>query len=305
MRTVILASIGTLMSMGRAVAVEPLPTPDGSAGSQEMAAPLPTWLPGEWRRDWIQRGKVRANTLDVHYLQTPTYFADVRIPKDRFRAGSATSLTDLTVQQLKILAGQNGFTGLTTMAGTVATWHHEIDFQPSDGTADEGRLERTPPNRMYEHGLDASYVESWKSQRDVKGRFLVIRVEHSGRLMRALVVVGNRFVYIRNRAKDLPAAPSLDALIKSTNATRQQMAEYLDCEFSVGQVRARSGPWEIEQSTLPWREGHHLEFVEEISVNDGGSISAPGQVGEDKWTVPVNTYSPRQLQALFRGNQHR
>jgi hypothetical protein len=305
MRAVILASIGTLMLMGRAVAVESPPTPDATAAAHGAAAPPPTWLLGEWIRDWIQRGKVRTNTLDVHYLQTPSYFADVRIPKDRFRGVSATSFADLTDQQLKTLAGQSGFTGLTTMAGTVATWHHEIEFQPSDGTADEGRLERIPPNRMQEHGLDGSYVESWKSPSDGKNRFLVIRVERSGRLLRTLLVVGNRFVYIRNRARDLPMAPSLDALIKSTNATRQQMVEYLDCEFSVGRVRGRSMPWEIEQSTLPWREGHHEDFVEEISVNDGGSISTPREVGEDKWTVPVNTFSPHQLHALFRGKQQR
>jgi hypothetical protein len=296
MRTAILASVGTLMLMGRAV---------GTAAAQGVAAPLPTWLWGEWSRDWIQKGKIKTNTLDVHYLQTPTYFADVRIPKDRFRGVSAVSFAELTDQQLKMLAGQSGFTGLTAVAGSVATWQHEIDFQPSDGTADEGRLERIPPNRMQEHGLDGSYVESWKSRSDGKERFLVLRVEHSGRLLRTLVVVGNRFVYIRNRARDLPMATSLDALIKSTNATRQQMVEFLDCEFSVGRVRGRSVPWEIEQSTLPWSEGRHLKFVEEISVHGGESILAPREVGEDKWVVPVNTFSPRQLQALFREKKHR
>jgi hypothetical protein len=305
MRTVTLVAIGTLMLIGRAVAVGTLPTQDGTTEAHGAAAPLPIWLVGEWTRDWIQRGKVKTNTLDVHYLQTPSYFADVRVSKDRFRPVSATSFADLTDQQLKMLVGQSGFTGLTAMTGTVATWHHEIDFQPSDGTTDEGRLERIPPNRMREHGLDGSYVESWKSRGEGKGRFLVVRVEHSGRLLRTLVVVGNRFVYIRNRERDLQMAPSLDALIKSTNATRQQMVEYLDCEFSVGRVRGRSVPWEIEQSTLPWREGHHLDFVEQISVNDEGSISAPREVGEDKWTVPVNTIGPRQLRALFPGNQHR
>src|SRR5450631_2710690 len=46
---------------------------------------VPTWLWGEWSRDWILEGKVKSNTLDVHYLQTPLYFADIRIPKERPR----------------------------------------------------------------------------------------------------------------------------------------------------------------------------------------------------------------------------
>jgi hypothetical protein len=304
MIAVILASIGTLMLMNLAVADGTVSTQDGAdAGAHGATAQLPTWLWGEWSRDWIQTGKVKSNTLDVHYLQTPTYFADIRISKDRSETSTARSFADLTDQQLRLLAGQNGFTGRTTMAGTVATWHHDIEFQPSNGTPDKGRLQRIPPDRMHEHGLDGSYIESWKSLTDGKRRFLVIRVEHSGRLLQALVVVGNQFVYVRNRTKDLPMAPSFDALIEGTNATREQIVEYLDCEFSVGQVRGRSLSWEIEQSTLPWREGRHLDFVEQMSVNDGGAGLVPREVGEDQWTVPVNTLSPSEIKALFGGNQ--
>jgi hypothetical protein len=187
------------------------------------------------------------------------------------------------------------------MEGTVATWHEDIAFRPSDGTPDKGRLERIPPDRMYEHGLDGSYIESWRFLTNGKGRFLVIRVEHSGRLPRTLVVVGNQFVYVRNRAKDLPIAPSFDALIKTTNATRDQIVEYLDCEFSVGQVRGGSVPWEIEQSTLPWREGQRLEFIEQVSTDDGRPVLVPREVSEDQWTVPVNTLRPREIKALFGG----
>lgn len=287
MRAVILATAGMLASMSLAVA--------------ESATQPPTWLWGEWSREWILKGAAKSSTLDVHYLQTPTYFADMRTPKVRSGISAAQSFADLTDQQLRLLASQNGFTGRTTMAGTVARWNHDIDFQPSDGTPDEGRLQRIPPDRMHELGLDGSYIESWRQLSGAKGRFLVIRVEHSGRLLRTLVVVGNQFVYVRNRAKDLPPAPSLEALIAATNATREEIAEYLDCEFSVGRVRGGSLPWEIQRSTLPWREGHHLDFVEQIAVSDGGAGLEPRTVGDDKWTVPVNTLNRREIKALFRG----
>jgi hypothetical protein len=272
-----------------------------SAAAHGSTAQLPTWLWGEWTRDWIQKGKEKSNTLDVHYLQTPTFFADIRIPKDRAGISTAKSFADLTDQQLRLLARQNGFTGLTTMARAVATSQHDIEFQPSDGTPDMGRLQRIPPDRMHEHGLDGSYIESWRSLTDGKGRFLVIRVEHSGRLLQTLVVVGNQFVYVRNRAKDLPTAPSFDALFKATNTTREQIVEYLDCEFSVGRVRGGSVPWEIEQSTLPWREGRRLDFVEQILIKDGGARLVSREVNEDQWTVPVNTLSPPEIKALFGG----
>jgi len=99
-------------------------------------------------------------------------------------------------------------------------------------------------------------------------------------------------------------APSLDALIKATNATREQIVEYLDCEFSVGRVRGGAVPWEIEHSTLPWREGRHLDFIEQLSVKDEGGGVVPREVGEDQWTVPMNTFRPREIKALFHGHSN-
>jgi len=272
-----------------------------NATAQDSTAAVPVWLRGIWIRDWIQEGKAKSNTLDVHYLQTPTYFADIRIPKDRMRFPNAKSFADLPDQQLRLLARQNGFTGLTTTSGAVATWNHDIQFQPSDGAPDRGRLQRIAPARMHEHGLDGSYIESWRSNTGGNGHFLVIRVEHAGRLFRTLVVVGNQFVYVRNRPKDLPSAASFEALINSTSASRAQIEEYLDCEFSVGRVRGGSGLWEIEQSTLPWREGRHLDFVGEIAAISGGAGLAPRRVGDDEWTVPVNTLTAREIGELFGG----
>src|SRR5215470_9437650 len=141
------------------------------------SAQVPAWLRGTWTREWLQEGKQRSSTLDVHYLQTPTYFADVRVLKVRTGLSSARSFADLTNEQLRLPAGQMGYTGRTTMEGPIATWHEDIAFRPSDGTPDKGRLERIARDRMYEHGLDDSYIESWKFMTSGQGRFLVIRVE--------------------------------------------------------------------------------------------------------------------------------
>jgi hypothetical protein len=215
---------------------------------------------------------------------------------------AATSFADLTDRQLRLLAGQNGLTGRTTLSGTVATWSDEVAFQPPNGSPDTGRLQRIPGDRMHEVGLDGSYTESWRRRSDAQGRFLVIRVEHAGRLSRTLVVAGNQFVYVRNRAKDLPVAPSLEALIDATKATRAEIVGYLDCEFSAGRVHGGAVPWEIQRSTLPWREGRHLDFVEQISIRAGGAGSAalaPRALGDEQWLVPVNTFRRPDLEALF------
>ena len=62
-----------------------------------------------------------------------------------------------------VLAKQRGFAGITTIDGDVATWHHEIDFQPPSTGVDAGRLEHIDDAHMLEHALDSSYTESWRS----------------------------------------------------------------------------------------------------------------------------------------------
>ena len=262
---------------------------------------LPAWLPGAWSREWIARGGARTSTFTVRYLQTPSWFGDVRFPLGRPNLSRATSFADLTDDELRGLAKQRGFVGRITADDLIATWNHEIDFQPNSGSPDIGRLERVGRGRMYEHALDSSYTEHWWSLSSGDGRFLTVRVERGGRLDRILIVVGDHFYYARNRAKDLPGAPSLDSLIATTKATRDQIIGYLDCELSVGRIRGGSVPWEIQFSTLPWREGRHLEFVDRIGVPGPIGGLAPRAEPGERWTVPVSTVDSDDLGELYGG----
>lgn len=270
----------------------------GAATAKNARAQPPSWMLGVWTREWIRKGKVKSSPLDVHYLQTPSYFADVRVPKDRPRFAGAASFADLTDADLLVLAKQNGFVGSTTMADTVATWHHDLQFQPPDGTEDSGRIRLLGRGRMREHGLDGSYTEAWRRVSDGETRYLVVRKVRSGRLNESLVVVGDQFVYARNRERDLPVAASLDTLISTTHPTRAAIVEFLNLELSVGRVRGDPVPWKIEQSTLPWREGRHLEFVDTIATSARSGL-VPRKAGDEQWTFPLNTFSPQELEALF------
>src|SRR3954470_4001619 len=146
-----------------------------------LSAELPSWLLGVWTRDWIERKGVRTSVFDVHYLQTPTVFGDVRFPVDRPKFPRATSFADLTDADLRSLARQRGFAGYTTVVADTSTWHHEVDFQPNNGSADVGRIQRIDDSTMYEHAVDSSYVESWRSVSRGNGRFLAVRVERGTR----------------------------------------------------------------------------------------------------------------------------
>jgi hypothetical protein len=112
-------------------------------------------------------------------------------------------------------------------------------------------------------------------------------------------VAGDHFLYVRNRTKDLPVSDSLDALISSANATRDQIIEYLDCEFSTGRIPEGHTPWVIQRSTLPWREARRLEIVDQILPTDIANGMARHNTAVEHWTVPVNTLGSSEIRALF------
>lgn len=274
---------------------------NGRSASPSARASIPAWLQGEWRRDWIERAGRRSSEREVRYLQTPVHFGDLRIPRERPSYAPAHSFADLDEAQLRALMRQQGFVGHARVDGTTAVWTAEIDFQPSDGSADAGRLERRGADAFLEHALDGAYVESWtKTSRASERRFLVVRVERERRLDRTLVVAGDRFVFARNRAVDLPHAESLEALADAEHADRARLVEYLDCEISSGSVRRGEARWIVERSTLPWREGVPLDFIDALRDADlrrgAGFHAAPGE----RWSVPLNTFPDRDLRDLLR-----
>jgi hypothetical protein len=262
------------------------------------ASETPPWLLGSWTREWIQRDGNQSNPREVHYIQVPKFFADVRIPVDRKVTPSARSFDDLSDADLRELARQQAFTGWTSVQDATSTWHHDIDFEPPDGFADVGRVEQLEDGHILEHGTDGSYTESWRRSGAADGPFLVIRVQQEVRIDRVLLVAGDYFLYIRNRAVPLPPGSSFAQLLDAT-PDRATRVRYLDCEFSYGQSRGGSVPWEIQRSTLPWLEGKPLDFVNGIVLSQGRLKPAAGSAVRGEWSVPVNTLSPAQLARVF------
>jgi hypothetical protein len=273
--------------------------------SDTLKGLVPSWFTGVWTREWIQvKGKPRDGSTMVRNVQTPILYGDVRIPASRPSFPHANSLGDLTDQELAALFRQNGFSGSTSVQGNISTWSHDIEYRPPSGD-DIGRLEQAGPSTVRESGLDNSFVESWWSLSSGDGKYLGIKVTTSAagieRADRILTVAGDHFVFARNRPKDLPPAKSFADLIAKTQANRATIIEYLDCELSYGLVRGGKIRWEIQLSTFPWKEGKHLEFVDQITLNASTGKLEPGKsvrFGE-KWTFPVNTMKIDDLKKLF------
>jgi hypothetical protein len=234
----------------------------------------PPWFRGAWKREWIRYDGEPFEDRIVRDVQTPSVFGSVRIPIDR---PQVSSFADADDAQLRALLAQKGFAGIATFDGDIATWHHAIDFQPPEAP-DTARILQRGPSTVLEEGLDGSFAELWWNLAPNDSRFLGVEVTRDDRVSELLAVVGDHFVYARDRARDLPPAESLAALA----TTRAQMIELLDCELSYGYVRGGRRPWQIAYSTLPWREGQAIDFVR---------LHANG-------TLLVNTFTEEDLRAL-------
>lgn len=137
---------------------------------------VPTWIQGVWRRERVERGdgSVDRDTR-VIWLQTPTLYADIRIPKVR-----------------RSPAGQQGFAGWLTVVGQVCTWHRPIDRQPPTRPPDVGTMFRRG-RRMIECGVHANYLEDWRLLDDGQGRFLAL-ARGAGKMQELLVMAGHHFI---------------------------------------------------------------------------------------------------------------
>ena len=265
--------------------------------------PVPAWLVAAWERLYVLNNGVPDRSVNVRNIQTPTLFGDCRIPKDRPAFPHATSLRDLSDAELETLYPQEGFSGFTSVEGYIVTWHHEIDYQPPDGTIDIGRVDFTGGRSMFEYGVQATYTEHWWNLASGDGCYFGARVVKrrpgGDRVWEILSVNGDHFIYARNRLENLPMASSLADLIKSTHATRDQILAWLDCEVSHGFVEGGSQPWEIQFSTLPYRTGKRCSFIDRIVVDPKtGAVSGLAEPDE-VWSFPVNTLVLDDLLILF------
>ena len=258
---------------------------------------VPAWVQGVWRRDALRLEDGSVNdTARVFWVQTPTLFADIRVPGDRPDLSGRASLADCDDDAHLQLARQKGFAGSLRVDGRICRWRRPIDFQPPRPTADEGAMFRQG-RHMNETGLHANYLEDYTLVDDGGGRFLALECREHRRL---LVTAGNYFLFARGRAVDLPVGGDLADLVAA--APRERKIALLDCELSLGHDLAGDDPWRIALSTLPFREGRPLfganpwRFLRE----EGRAVETTDD-GERNWTIRTCTLDRQMLSGLFPG----
>ena len=268
--------------------------------------PAPEWLTGVWVRKAIWFGNAEPDdSTRVFYIQTPSLFADIRIPASRSDASNAIGFEDLPDTKLEELLPQEGLAGYVEAEDNIVTWQREIDFQPPTGIPDIGQCTLDKPY-MIEKGIHLDYTERWQRIDDGNGQFLAMQIDgdEGGSANQILVVAGDHFLYARGRKKALEPAKSLHHLLQLRGINRERLIRYLDCEFSYGLVRGGRTPWEIYLSTFPFREGERLIAPGEMEVlPDLGVVCqhsrSLGSTAKRKWMISENTLNSSDLIALL------
>lgn len=228
----------------------------GSPDATASPASVPDAYLGVWRRTLLETAQLRDARSHVFWLQTPRWHADLRIPAGRPEFSGISRLAQCDDAQLAWLARQQGFCGVTQVDGDRCTWHRQMDFQPPSGSRDIGRMV-FDGERLTETGVDSDYLETWErlppSCGGTAALELVVEAGEQPAHPAWLLVAGDCFIYVRGRARPLPAATDLCRLIARTLPARSQLLDWLDVEISFG-YRKGPNPWRIEHSTLPFRE---------------------------------------------------
>ncbi len=236
---------------------------------EEGSRSVPDKMLGCWKRRYIKikNGEEDTSTR-VIWLQTLSEMVDIRIPERVLDFSAATSLQDYSYEHLLELAEQDCSNAITTLNETskpypTASWDsnesdafmQSIVIYPEDGWFDwleEGHC-------MMEWAPSGAYEEDWRLQPDSRtyiAHYKNLNPEKS----EFVYITGDHAVYVRGRAEVLKEERHLRDIVKDNRENRGYIEALLDIEFSYAR-RSKDKPFQIELSSLPYREGQNLDLA--------------------------------------------
>ncbi len=213
-------------------------------------------LAGLWRRSLLAFPDGREDrTTKVAWLQAGPFYADLRQPADMPDFSDAKCLHDMTMEDCRWLATQQGFAGIFRQVGDCFEWVRELDYCPAGPFKDIGRL-AWQGDILVEEGRDVPYLEHWHRDEAAPSPVASLALTAPGTLARGFLVrAGAAFMVACGRAAPLPAGTDLAALVAAAPdlAAARQL---LNCEISLGEIDGAA--WRITRSSLPFRRGDDL-----------------------------------------------
>lgn len=234
---------------------------------------VPAEYLGVWQRRILETGDGRRDTeSQVFWLQAPRWHGDIRVPARRPDFAGVGSLAQCSRMQLEWLCRQQGFAGITEVAGDICRWRRQIDFQLNEAN-DVGRMVFAG-ERLEEFGVEADYYELWECLPESRGASRALRLlDGEGADVRPATFAlfsGACFMLLRERRVPVEQARLIRSRIEKGVASEPELVEYADFEISFG--HKQEGEWRIELSTLPWREGQTAFKAGALSSPVGGVV---------------------------------
>jgi hypothetical protein len=264
-----------------------------------MMAFVPAELTGVWRRDIITTpAGHRDETTQVFWLQTRSWYADLRVRAERPSRPGATSFADYPDAELiQLAASTQGFAGQLSTTKDVCLWRRDVDYQPPSGEPDEATF-AIKGEVMIEDGIHSAYQEIWARQPDSRSPLAAFRLtedsEHPGR-PGILVIAGSHFLEIVDRPGPAPRGESLKAIIAAAldEGRRDTAIAALSMRLAYGRIEG--GAWTVKLSSLPWLEGGDLFGGEAVSFDPAsGALARTGADGRRVWSlIDADPAAPR------------
>jgi hypothetical protein len=264
-----------------------------------MAEFVPAALSGVWRREVLTAPGRRDETTRVFWLQTRSWYADIRVKADRPRR-PVRDFTDYDDAELVQLAGSQGFCGQLTASDDTCLWRRDLDYQPPGDDLDEARY-RIDGDVMVEDGIHADYQEIWRRLAQGPTPLAAFRLtDDSGAPGRhgLLVVAGDHFIEVQDRPRTPPlqrGATLAQVVEEALKAGRRADAiDALSFRICFGHRERRE--WTVALSTWPWMEGGRLFADEAVSFAPAsGVLTRRSREGVQIWTLLDATEDAQDL----------
>ena len=244
-----------------------------------MTKPLPinnTDVPENYVGAWRKRSNIERG----FWLQTHRLHASLSIPVERPDFSGRLSWADFSDEELVMLGHQGGVSGACIAQDNILHRRRQVDYLPRRGDPHLRQMRRDG-TLLHDESLDGRDKAVWELLSDGHNAIVALRFQDAGigadsddQRRGYLLVVGQYFMFVRDRVVATQRADSLATLIEVKAPERMQLIELLDFEISFGTRTGNKQPWCIQHSTIPYREGKPL-------MNDATLAQIVAQAGQD------------------------
>ena len=230
---------------------------------------VPNQMLGCWKRRYIKfnNGKTDTSTRVV-WLQTLSGMVDIRIPLRTLDFSCESRLEHYSLAQLTELAAQDCGTGVTkldtfTKPYATASWssgERDAYIQPVENFPEDGWFDWQEEGRcMMEWAPSGAYQEDWRLLNNSRGYVADFHNVDPGK-KEFVYVAGDHAVYVRGRDGNIEEQRPLQEIVQANRDNEDYIRALVDVEFSYALRNHSKHEFNIELSTLPYREGQQLNL---------------------------------------------